>query len=167
MASDLLEVEHMMANREQTRRAPARARAVGGSVAAAVAVWALFEIGFGMDLRPPAVQESAMTSDIGPIQVIVAAGVASLAGWGSLAALERVTARPGRVWTAVAVLVLAASLGGPFSGAGIDAADRAVLALLHVTVGAVLIPLLRRTTATRTRPAPAAAVGSAVQGEAA
>jgi hypothetical protein len=49
---------------------------------------------------------------------------------------------------------LVASLGGPLSGSGITAANRAVLVLPHLAVGTVLIPALRRTAASRAgRPA--------------
>jgi hypothetical protein len=41
--------------------------------------------------------------------------------------------------------VLVVSLGAPLSGRGIDGGSRLVLALLHLTVGALLIVLLART----------------------
>lgn len=40
---------------------------------------------------------------------------------------------------------LVISLGGPLSGDGIRNSDRAALALLHLTVASVVIPLLHRT----------------------
>jgi hypothetical protein len=71
------------------------------------------------------------------------------AGWALLALLERLTART--IWTVTALL---ASLGGPLSRSGITAANRAVLVLPHLAVGAVLIPALRSTAASRAgRPA--------------
>ena len=52
------------------------------------------------------------------------------------------------------MVALRGSLGGPLSGSGVTAANRAVLVLLHLAVGAVLIPALRRTAASRAgRPA--------------
>ncbi|MBA3311525.1 MAG: hypothetical protein H0U28_15980, partial [Nocardioidaceae bacterium] len=60
--------------------------------------------------------------------------------------LERVVPRHARrVWTAAAVAVLVLSLGGPLSGAGITAAIKVWLAVMHLTVGATLIPLMMRT----------------------
>jgi hypothetical protein len=41
--------------------------------------------------------------------------------------------------------VLVVSLGAPLSGRGIDEQSRLVLALLHLTVGTLLIILLART----------------------
>jgi hypothetical protein len=79
------------------------------------------------------------------VLVTVTSGVASLAAWGLLALLERLTAHPRTLWTAIAVLALLISLGGPLSGTGITSANRVALALMHLSVAAVLIPLLPRT----------------------
>src|SRR5215203_5870444 len=64
---------------------------------------------------------------------------------GVLAGLERLTRHARAAWVALATLVLVASLGAPLSGRGIDEQSRLVLALLHLTVGALLIVLLART----------------------
>jgi hypothetical protein len=84
------------------------------SVLAALAVWGISELVFGVDVRQPA---------FGP-------GVP-----------QDLTAGP----IVIATLVLAASLGAPLSGRGIDGESRLVLTLLHLTVGALLIVLLPRT----------------------
>ena len=76
---------------------------------------------------------------------MVASVVAGLAAWLALALLERLTRHARAAWVALATLVLAASLGAPLSGRGIDGGSRLVLALLHLTVGALLIVLLART----------------------
>jgi hypothetical protein len=81
------------------------------------------------------------------VLVAVGSGAAALAAWALLALLERLTARARTIWTIVAVVVLVASLGTPLLGSGVTAANRAVLELLHLAVGAVLIPALRRTAA--------------------
>lgn len=52
-----------------------------------------------------------------PVAVAVSTLLAGLAGWASLALLERLTARARPVWTVVAVLVLALSLLGPVARA--------------------------------------------------
>jgi len=79
----------------------------------------------------------------GPI--VVASVVAGLAAWLALAVLERLTRHVRAAWVGLATLVLVASLGAPLSGRGIDGGNRLVLALLHLTVGALLIVLLART----------------------
>ena len=77
----------------------------------------------------------------------IRAGIERLGSLGLL----RANPAPG---TVAAVVALRGSLGGPLSGSGITAANRAVLVLPHLAVGAVLIPALRRTAASRTgRPA--------------
>jgi hypothetical protein len=110
----------------------------------ALVVWAVAELGFGIDLRSPA-NGSEASWDVNPAVVVATSGVASLAAWGLLALLERLTAHPRTVWTAIAVLALLISLGGPLSGTGVTGANRVALALMHLAVAAVLIPLLRRT----------------------
>ncbi len=70
----------------------------------------------------------------------VVALLASLMGWGLLAALERFGARRARaIWTGVAAAVLAVSFL-PFTGDGMDGGTRLSLALMHLAVAAVLIP---------------------------
>jgi hypothetical protein len=76
---------------------------------------------------------------------VVASVVAGLAAWLALAVLERLTRHARAAWVTLATLVLVASLGAPLSGRGIDGESRLVLALLHLTVGALLIVLLART----------------------
>lgn len=126
----------------------ARAAAVGGAILAALAVWFVAEVVFGLDLRSPAAGASEQAEDVTAIQVVFAAAVGSLAGWALLAVLERVTSRPRRVWTAIATLVLVVSLAGPLSGSDITTANRLMLVLLHVVVAAALIATLARTAKT-------------------
>lgn len=125
--------------------------AVAGAGLAALAVWLLVEPILGVELRAPATGGND-GMDVGPAIVAIMALAASLAGWALLAVLERATSRAGAVWLAVAVVVLAVSLSGPFSGTGITAANRIGLALMHLAVGAVLIPTLHRTSSSRRRP---------------
>lgn len=140
---------------DATTRRRARLVAVVGAVGAALALWAVAEVAFGLDLRGPAFAPSAEPSDVGPAQVLVASLLAALAGWGLLAALERFTARARGLWALVAVVMVIGSLGGPLSGTGVTTANRWALVGLHLVVGAVLIPLLYRTS-----PGRAAASGS-------
>src|SRR5882672_5417684 len=70
--------------------------------------------------------------------------VAGLAATGVLALIERMNRRPARVWLVVSTTVLILSLGAPLSGEGIDTANKLALMSMHLTAGAVLIPLLYR-----------------------
>lgn len=126
----------------------ARAAAVGGAIAGALAVWFVAEVVFGLDLRSPAAGAGEQAKDVTAIHVVFAAAVGSLAGWGLLAVLERVTSRPRRVWTAVVVVTLLASLTGPLSGTGLTTSNRLVLVLLHLVVAGVVIGTLAKTAKT-------------------
>ena len=126
------------------RRPTARPVAVVLSVLAALAVWGLSELVFGIDVRQPAFG-TGMPQDLTAGPVVVASLVAGLAAWLTLAGLERITRHARAAWVALATLVLVVSLGAPLSGRGIDGGSRLVLALLHLTVGALLIVLLART----------------------
>lgn len=126
------------------RKTRSRLTAVGAAVLAALAVWAAFEPLGGVELRAPA-GGAGRTHDVGPLTVLMPSLLASLAGWGLLAVLERFVRRARTVWTVVAVVVLALSLGGPLSATGISALNQAALAAMHVAVAAALIPLLVRT----------------------
>ena len=126
------------------RRPTARPVAVVLSVLAALAVWGLSELVFGIDVRQPAFG-TGVPQDLTAGPVVVASVLAGLAAWLTLAGLERITRHARAAWVALATLVLAASLGAPLSGPGIDEQSRLVLALLHLTVGTLLIVLLART----------------------
>jgi uncharacterized protein DUF6069 len=125
------------------RRPTARPIAVALGVLAALAVWGISEL-VGVDVRQPAFG-TGMPQDLTAGPVVVASVVAGLAAWLALALLERLTRHARAVWVALATLVLVVSLGAPLSGRGIDGGSRLVLALLHLTVGALLIVLLART----------------------
>ncbi|WP_431914690.1 DUF6069 family protein [Nonomuraea jabiensis] len=111
-----------------------------GAPAAALAVWALAVPLAGAALT---VRTGGGTQTIGPVSVIVASLAAGLAGWALLAILERRAARPGRVWTIIALVVLVLSLSGPLTSA-VGLAATLVLVLLHLAVGAVLVAGLAR-----------------------
>ena len=135
------QIDNVRDPRVRTRRG-IRALAVAGAVAAAVAVWAVGEplLGYDMVVKQPG-QEPR---DLGAGAIAVFALAASLLGWALLAGLERITSRAGLIWTAVALTVLAASLL-PFIGVDASGGSKAVLMLTHLAVGAVLIPVFRRT----------------------
>ena len=105
-----------MLMQEKSSTLPARcwAQAVGSSTVAALVVWGLARLG-DVDLSVPA---GDGTRAVGWPSVLVAAGVAALAGMALLLILQR---RLGRqrartVWTAVAIVVFLISVGlGPAS----------------------------------------------------
>jgi Family of unknown function (DUF6069) len=90
-----------------------------------------------------------------PAMVAGGSLVAALAGWALLALLERFTARARTIWTAIALLVALLSLAGPLSILATTEANVLALALMHVVVAAVLIPILAGTSPAPARPAPA------------
>jgi hypothetical protein len=81
---------------------------------------------------------------IGIPMVIGIALLASLAGWGALAVVRRLTSRARTWWTVLACLALLGSFA-PILTASATTGTRAALALMHVSVAAVLIPGFRRT----------------------
>ncbi|MFE9917009.1 DUF6069 family protein [Micromonospora sp. NPDC005553] len=112
-----------------------RAAVTAGAIVVAVVEFALLRSAAGVDL---AVRSANSTRQITVAAVIVATAVAALAGWALLAVLERRTNRSRVWWTSIAVAVLLLSLVlGPPSGVGGGA--KATLALLHVSVGVILI----------------------------
>lgn len=129
------------------RRRLERLLAVVAAVVAALLVWAVARFGLGVDVREP--QSSGPARQLGAVTVVVASAVASLAGWALLATLERFTARAARRWAMIAAVVAVASLVAPLTAPGIAASSRIVLGLLHLVVGAVLIPLLYRSSRSR------------------
>jgi hypothetical protein len=80
---------------------------------------------------------------VGAGVVVTVALLASVAGWGLLALLERRTSRAHRLWTGISLAVALLSLLGPLTSAA-TATTAAVLVLMHLAVAAVLITGLRR-----------------------
>jgi hypothetical protein len=120
--------------------------AVAGAVLSTVALWllaGLLEVELRIDPRngqPPGVLGLPFAA---AVTLVVA-----LLGWALRALLDRLTRRAASVWTVVAVLVLAASFL-PVAGVGASTGTRVVLALAHLAVGAVLIPVFGRPARTR------------------
>ena len=85
---------------------------------------------------------------IGAGQVIGVALAAGLLGWLLLARLERRTARARALWTGIALAVAAVSLGLPLAAATTTAAI-AGLIVMHLAVGAAVIPAMARTARSR------------------
>ncbi|WP_154796325.1 DUF6069 family protein [Occultella kanbiaonis] len=123
-----------------------RTLAVGVATAVGVGTWLIAVPGRGVDLS---VTMAEATTQIGLGSVIVACVVAGLAGWGSLALLERLTAGAPKLWVLIAVAFTVVSLLGPVGQAqSLEAA--LTLGAMHLGVGAALIGLLPVRGATRT-----------------
>jgi hypothetical protein len=118
--------------------------AVVAAASTALAIWVLAELGFGIQLRAP--EGFGASGNIDALSVVMVSSFLSLAGWGLLALLERLTARARTLWVVIAVVALVLSLGTPLSGTGVSVANRVVLVLMHLVVGGVLISSLYRTT---------------------
>jgi Family of unknown function (DUF6069) len=119
--------------------------AVLGAVTAAVAIWAVAttagaELTVSFGLGQP-IQKITL------INVVVAALVGALAGWGLLALLRRFTSKARGIWTVTAIIAALLSLAGPLSAIA-SAGTKASLVAMHLAVATVLIVGLRRSTAT-------------------
>ena len=113
------------------------------TVIADAVVFLIATLGFGQHLQAPGFGGSA-PQELSTWLVAATAGIAGLAATGVLALIERNSRRPAQVWLVVATTVLILSLGAPISGEGIGTANKLWLASMHLTAGAVLIPLLYR-----------------------
>lgn len=120
-----------------------RVFAVTAAVLAALVVWSVAVPLLDVQLTVRTTPGSSVQT-IGAGFVLAASLLASLLGWGLLAVLERRSQRAGTVWTAAAGVVLLLSLAGPLTAA-VTTSGKVSLVALHLSVAAVLIPLLRRT----------------------
>jgi hypothetical protein len=114
---------------------------VAGAVIAAVVVWAIAVEALGVQLLVKFGAGAPQSVGIG--YVIGASLIGSLAGWGVLALLERRTAQARTIWTALAVVVVLASLSLPLT-AGVSTSTKVTFAVMHVVVGGVLIAAMRQ-----------------------
>jgi hypothetical protein len=118
----------------------------GGALAAALA-WIVEVPLLGIHLNFRFGTGHIQTIAIG--QIIGVTMAASLLGWLLLALLERRTPSLSRLlWTTIALATLAASLALPLAVATTTSAV-AGLIVMHVTVGAVVIPAMAHTARTR------------------
>jgi hypothetical protein len=78
------------------------------------------------------------------VNVVVAALVGSLAGWGLLVLLRRFTAKALAIWTVIAIVAALLSLAGPLSATA-PAGTKVALVAMHLAVATVLIAVLHRT----------------------
>jgi hypothetical protein len=118
-----------------------RAAGVLGAALSAAAVWAVAVPLLGIQL--------VVRFGSGPIQVVgieavvISAMAGSLAGWFVLAMLERLFRKGLTIWTGLATAGVLASLSVPLI-AGTTLSTKIALPLMHLAVGAVLIPAMRR-----------------------
>ena len=125
-----------------------RARALcaaGGALAAALA-WIVEVPLLGIHLNFRFGTGHIQTISAG--QVIGVTAAAALLGWLLLAMLERRTSRARLLWTTIALVALAVSLALPIAAATTSSAA-AGLVVMHLTVGAAVIPALARTARAR------------------
>ena len=126
----------------------ARARvlcAAGGALAAALA-WTVEVPLLGIHLNFRFGAGHVQTIAVG--RVIGVTVAASLLGWLLLTLLERRTPRARLLWTTIALVALAASLALPLTAATSSSAA-AGLIVMHLTVGAAVIPALAHTARAR------------------
>jgi hypothetical protein len=116
--------------------------AVLGATAAAVAIWIVATLA-GADLTV-SFGPGQPIQKITVINVVVAALVGSLAGWGLLALLRRFTTNARAIWTVIAIIFALLSLGGPLSTIS-SAGTKVSLVAMHLAVATVTIVGLRRT----------------------
>jgi len=113
-----------------------------GATAAAVVIW-IVAIAAGADLTV-SFGAGQPIQKITVVNVVVAALVGSLAGWGLLALLRRFTTNARAIWTVIAIIFALFSLGGPLSTIS-SAGTKAWLVAMHLAVATVTIVGLRRT----------------------
>jgi len=128
------------------KRGRARALSAAGGALAAALAWTAEVPLLGIHLNFRFGAGHIQTIAVG--QVIGVAVAASLSGWLLLALLERRTPHARLLWTTIALAALAASLALPLAVATTSSAV-AGLVVMHVTVGAVVIPAMAHTARTR------------------
>jgi len=116
--------------------------AVLAATAAAVAIWAVATAA-GADLTV-SFGSGQPIQKVTVVNVVVAALVGSLAGWGLLALLRRFTTNARAVWTVIAIVFALFSLGGPLSTIS-STGTKVALVAMHLAVATVVIVVLRRT----------------------
>ena len=119
-----------------------RALAVVGGAAAGTVVH-LVALAAGADMAVPAFDGNG-TQQIAAVGVALSALVAVSVGWGVAVAAERWTPRPRTTWLTFALAGLALSFV-PIAAIEATTTTRSVLALEHVAVAAIVIPVVART----------------------
>ena len=132
------------------RQARARALCVAAGALAAVVVWTVEVPLLGIDLNFR--YGTSHTQIVACGQVTGASLAALLLGWLLLAVLEQRTPHARTMWISLALFVLAASLALPLTVATTAATTASAvvgLVVMHLTIGAVVIPVMARTVRAR------------------
>ena len=131
------------------RQARARALYVAGGALAAAAAWTVEVPLLGIDLNFR--YGTSHTQIVAVGQVIGASLAALLLGWLLLAVLEQRTPHARTLWTSFALVGLAASMALPLTIATTVAttASAVGLVVMHLTIGAAVIPAMARTARAR------------------
>ena len=124
----------------------ARALCVAGGALAAALAWTVEVPLLGIHLNFRFSAGHIQTIAVG--QVIGVTVAATLLGWLLLALLERRASRAALIWITIALAALAASLTLPLAVATTTSAV-AGLVIMHLTVGAAVIPAMAHTARTR------------------
>src|SRR5580704_6130701 len=130
----------------QIKQGRARALCAAGGALAAALAWIVEVPLLGIHLNFRFGDGHIQTIAIG--QVIGVAVAASLSGWLLLALLERRAPHARLLWTTIALAALAASLALPLAVATTSSAATGLI-VMHMTVGAVVIPAMAHTARTR------------------
>ena len=117
-----------------------RALAIVAAAGATFTVWTIAHPIAGADLI---VDTGSGPTTVTPAAVVLVTVAAGLAAWGLLALVERFTRRAAAVWSGIAAAVMVISLLGPI-GSAVGAGATAALVAMHLATGAVLIPIMAR-----------------------
>jgi MFS family permease len=132
------------------RRARARALCVAGGALAAAVAWTVEVPLLGIDLNFR--YGTSQTQIVAVGQVTGASLAAVLLGWLLLAVLEQRTPHARTLWTSLALAGLAASVALPLTVATTAATTASAvvgLVVMHLTIGAAVIPVMARTARAR------------------
>lgn len=122
----------------RARRLTRAAGVAGGTLVNAV-IW-LIATALGVDF---VLTDSTGTGVVDLPTTVIFTVIFGLLGWGSLALLERFTRRGLAIWTVLAVAVVLASMV-PIFLVQATTGTQVALVLIHLAVGAALIPAARR-----------------------
>jgi hypothetical protein len=122
------------------KRRRTRGLAIVAAAAATFTVWTIAHPVAGADLI---VDTGSGPTTVTPVAVVLTTLVAGLAAWALLALAERFTRRAAEIWSGIAGVVLLISLPGPI-GSAVGGGATAALIAMHLVTGAVLIPLMAR-----------------------
>ncbi|MDG6109144.1 hypothetical protein Daura_21210 [Dactylosporangium aurantiacum] len=144
--TDVVQAQTPAVGGATARRRRTRALAVLGAVVATALIWVVAEPLLGNDLV--VVQPGQPAQDLGLAAVAVVTLGVALLGWAALAVLERLTRHGTLIWSVLAAVVLLLSFA-PVAGVEATAGTKVTLAVMHLAVGAVLLPTFWLTAARR------------------